>query len=36
MISDTLSEATAEMRAELNKMPDIYPPRILSRRASWL
>ena len=26
MISDTLSEAAAEMRAELKKMPDSYPP----------
>ena len=26
MISDTLSEAVAEMRGELQKMPDSYPP----------
>ena len=26
MISDTLSEAAAEMRGDLQKMPDSYPP----------
>jgi hypothetical protein len=26
MISDTLSEAAAEMRGELTAMPDSYPP----------
>jgi hypothetical protein len=26
MISDTLSEAVAEMRGDLKKMPDSYPP----------
>lgn len=26
MISDTLSEATAEMRGALENMPDSYPP----------
>ncbi len=26
MISDTLSEAAAEMRGDLRKMPDSYPP----------
>ncbi len=26
MISDTLSEAVAEMRGDLAKMPDSYPP----------
>ena len=26
MISDTLSEAAAELRGDLQKMPDSYPP----------